>query len=374
LDGRLATTRRVLTDAPANQLMERLAERLGNEYGLTAVELLLVDYRLAALVALQGGRADADCDGPAWGCFDRQAEVDTEDAYFLPVTVRGDRLGVLRLSPRPTDRATRAELAETATLLAHEIVAARGATDRYLVAARTQRLTLAAEMQWELLPGRSCLRPAFSLAGQLEPAYAVRGDSFDWADDADRLFLSALNGMGEGVAAATLTALATYSLRNARRAGLPLVDQAGLADEAVYAYHRGTQYVSALLIELELTTGRLSLVDAGSPLLLLQRGDEVIDQRLEAQLPLGMFDGTRYQLQEFQLQPGDRLFLLSDGVFEAISGETRYGEAALKQFIRDTRNLAPLDAVRGLLSDLRTHVGGDLIDDAVAVCLDWSGL
>ena len=51
------------------------------------------------------------------------------------------------------------------------------------MAARTQRLTLAAEMQWELLPGRSRIRPSFSLAGQLEPAYAVRGDSFDWADD-----------------------------------------------------------------------------------------------------------------------------------------------------------------------------------------------
>ncbi len=374
MDGRLAAVRRTLVDAPAHLLPERLAGQLGTEYGLTGAELLLVDYRLVALVPVRGGDPETDRDSPAWSCFDRQAEVDTDDAYLLPVTVRGERIGVLRLSPPPTDHDVRAELAETAGLLAHELAAAGGATDRYLVAARTQRLTLAAEMQWELLPGRSCLRPAFSLAGQLEPAYAVRGDTFDWADDTDRLSLSALNGMGEGVAAAALTALATYALRNARRARLSLVDQAGMADEAVYAYHRGTQYVSALLMELELATGRVTLVDAGSPLLLLQRGDEVVQQPLEAQLPLGMFDGTRYQAQEFQLRPGDRLFLLSDGVFEAVAGDTRYGEAALHHYIRENRPLAPLDAVRGLLADLLTHVGSDLADDAVAVCLDWSGL
>jgi serine phosphatase RsbU (regulator of sigma subunit) len=76
------------------------------------------------------------------------------------------------------------------------------------VAARTQRLTLAAELQWQLLPGRSRIRPSFSLAGQLEPAYAVRGDSFDWAEHRGRLCLSVLNGMGDGITAALLTSLA----------------------------------------------------------------------------------------------------------------------------------------------------------------------
>ena len=124
------------------------------------------------------------------------------------------------------------------------------------MAARTQRLTLAAEMQWELLPGRSRIRPSFSLAGQLEPAYAVRGDSFDWAEQDGRLFLTVLNGLGEGMHAALLTALATYALRNARRAGLELADQAALADQAVFAQHRGDTHVEALLLELDLDDRR----------------------------------------------------------------------------------------------------------------------
>lgn len=384
--GRLARIQRALVEAPAYLLVERLADQLNREYGLSDVELFLVDYRLAALLPLTGTEPLTHPGSPAWRCFDHQSEVLDDGGYLLPVTVRGERLGVLRLRPVATElphpEAARAELPEVATLLAHELAAARGSTDRYTMAARTRRLTLAAEMQWELLPGRSCLRPAFNLAGQLEPAYSVRGDSFDWADDADRLYLSAINGMGEGVVAATLTTLATNALRNARRSGSPLADQAALADQALYAHYRGAQHVSALLLELELATGRFTAIDAGSPLLLLQRGDQVIRQRLEAQFPLGMFDGTLYQTQESSLRSGDRLFILSDGIHEATARAgalppkeqpSRYGQTALERFVRRTRALSPLDAVRTLLGDLRAFVGDDLTDDAVAVCLDWTG-
>jgi serine phosphatase RsbU (regulator of sigma subunit) len=78
--------------------------------------------------------------------------------------------------------------------------------------------------------------------------------------------------------------------------------------------------------------------------------------------------------QRFALQSGDRLVIVSDGVHSAPSGAGIYGEAALRRFIRHTGSLAPLQAVRSLIGDLRTFVGdADLDDDAVVVCLDWAG-
>jgi serine phosphatase RsbU (regulator of sigma subunit) len=370
---RLIGVRRALTEAPVDQLVERLAEVLAKIYGLTEVTLLQVDYRLAVLLPLGGGDPVTRSGSPAWRSFDQQTEVVQEGVAHLPVTMRGERAGVLRLAPAPDDDVLRAERAEIATLLAHELAAVRCSTDRYTVAARSQRLTLAAEMQWDLLPGRSRSGASFELAGQLEPAYAVRGDTFDWTDDGHRLWLSVVNGMGEGVAAAALTALATNALRNARRAGLALADQATLAGQAVFAYHRGPQHVDALLLELDLETGVVTAVDAGSPQLLLLRGAEVLEQPLEAQFPLGMFDDTIYQPQCFELQVGDRLLVVSDGIFDAASQSTRYGDSALKRFTGRARWLSPLDAVRSLLGDVRAFVGGDLIDDAVAVCLDRTG-
>lgn len=370
---RLTEIRRCLAEAPADLIVERLGEVLGKTYGITTVELFQVDYRLAVLLPLGGGPGLSHPGDPAWRCFDHQTELVQDGTGWFPVTMRGERVGVLLLKPVPGDAAVLAELAEIGTLLAHELAAVRPGTDRYALAARSRRLTLAAEMQWEILPGRSRARPSFSLAGQLEPAYAVRGDSFDWSDDGTRLWLSTINGTGEGVAAASLTALATYALRNARRAGLELADQAALADQAIYSYHRGAQHLAVLLLELDLRTGALTAVDAGSPQLLLLRRGEVIRQHLDEQFPLGMFEGTIYQAQRSELSVDDRFFLISDGVYDAASEAGRYGEASLERFVRRTGPMAPLEAVRSLLGDLRAFVGTDLIDDAVAVCLDWRG-
>jgi serine phosphatase RsbU (regulator of sigma subunit) len=370
---RLIAVRRLMTESAADALPERLAEALTKEYALGDLELLLVDYRLAALLPVSGGEPLTRAGEPAWRCFDHQSEVIDGTDVYLPVTSRGERIGVLRCAPAP-DREVLGELAEIATQLAHELQAAAAGTDRYRIGARTRRLTLAAEMQWELLPARSRIQPSYGLAGQLEPSYSVRGDSFDWAEHEGKLFLSVLNGMGEGVSAALLTALATHALRNARRAGIGLADQAALADQAVFTEHRGGQYVSALLLELDLTTGELLVVDAGSPRLLLLRDGSNDDLPLEEQFPLGMFEDSDYAEQRFSLRTADRLVIVSDGVVEAAAAAGRYGDAALQRFVRRTRTMAPLQAVRSLLGDLRSFLGhGDLEDDAVAVCLDWTG-
>jgi len=346
---RLVAVRRALTESGAEVVPERLAEALSKEYAAVDVELYLVDYRLAALLPLFGGSPVTRAGDPAWRSFDHQSEVDDGKAVYLPVTARGDLLG-------------------------HELQAAEAGTDRYRAAARTRRLTLAAEMQWELLPGRSRVRPSFSLAGQLEPSYAVRGDSFDWAEHDGLLFVSVLNGMGDGVTAALLTALATHALRNARRADLSLAGQAALADQAVFAEHRGALHVAALLLRLDLATGELLAVDAGSPRMLLLRDGAAREQRLDAQFPLGMFEGTDYVEQRFELRTADRLVVVSDGVADAVTAAGRYGDTALNRFVRRTRSMAPLQAVRSLLGDLRSFLDdGELEDDAVVVCLDWTG-
>jgi hypothetical protein len=371
---RLTTVRRMLTEAAADAIPERLAAGLAQHYSVSAIEIYLVDYRLSALQPLLGGDPMTRPGDAAWRSFDHQAEVDEKEVLFLPMTTRGERIGVLRCDPAPDQPDARGALAEIATLLAHELAAASTGTDRYTMAARTRRLTLAAEMQWELLPGRSQIRSSFSLAGQLEPSYAVRGDSFDWAEHEGKLSLSVLNGMGEGVQAALLTSLATCALRNARRAGIGLADQAALADQAVYALHRGAGYVSALLIELDLVTGELRVVDAGSPRMLLLRDGVTTELELEAEFPLGMFEGSLYTEQVVQLHRSDRLMIVSDGVSDAVAATGRYGETALARFVRHTRTMAPLQAVRSLLGDLRLYLSdGELEDDAVAVCLDWTG-
>lgn len=365
--------RRQLTGTPADLLVDAVATELARSYAITSTELFQVDYRLAVLLPLGDGRPLTEPGHPAWRCFDHQEPIVAGSIGYLPVGMRGERYGVLRVAPLPDAPAVVDELAEIATALGHELAAVSAGTDVYRAARRSRRLTLAAEMQWDLLPGRCRIRPSFQLAGQLEPAYTVRGDSFDWSDDGERLWVTVVNGSGEGVAAAMLTSLAVHALRNARRTGLPLADQAALADQAIFATYRGAQHLSALLVELDLRDGTLTVIDAGSPRLVLLRDGAADTPQLRAQFPLGMFDETDYQPEQLQLVPQDRILVVSDGVVEASRQNVRYGDTALPRFLRRTGPLAPLDAVRSLIGDLRAFVAGDLVDDAVVVCLDWTG-
>ena len=72
---RLASMWRALTEAPADRIVERLALCTATEYGGTDIELLLVDYRLSALLPLHAGDPVIRPGDPAWHCFDHQAEV-----------------------------------------------------------------------------------------------------------------------------------------------------------------------------------------------------------------------------------------------------------------------------------------------------------
>ncbi|MER6164417.1 PP2C family protein-serine/threonine phosphatase [Streptomyces violaceorubidus] len=383
---RFVTAERALRTAAPHELLDAIRAVLADQYGAEDVELFMADYGLTVLqpvsVLPHTMEPVSVHNSPAGRAFGSQRPYreDAEDGrarLHLPVSVRGDRLGVLSVTLPGTDAAREweSELAEIASVLGHEVVVAERDTDLYLQARRRDRLTLAAEMQWQLLPGRSCSRPEYELGAQLEPAYAIYGDNFDWSATADRLMLYVTNGMGEGVEASLLTSLAINALRNARRAGISLADQAALADQAVYAHYQGRSYLSVLMFDFDLAAGRASVVDAGSPQLLRLRDGKVERVAFEAQLPLGMFDETDYVAQDFPVEPGDRLVCVSDGVHAVASpkGES-YGDAALARAIHATRLLPAAEVPRAILRELTGHRGEAVPDDdALVMCLDWYG-
>lgn len=368
--------------APPYALAEAVRDALVRHGAAQSVEVLLADYALVALrpvlaepdPAAAEIRIDSSSAGRAFAS--QQSQWDQAlSTLHLPVTACGERFGVLGVRlPEPPELDEVHAFEEVATALGHGLRGADRLTDRYQRARRMARMTLAAEMQWGLLPGYGHRGNGYRLAGMLEPAYAVYGDNFDWSCDPDTLMLSITNGMGEGMRAALLTTLAVTALRNARRSGANLEEQAGLADEAVYAQYGGREHVSTLLLRFEATTGRLFAVDAGSPRLMRLRDNEVETIKLEQQLPLGMFGNTTYVEQCVTLQPGDRLVIITDGVYDARSSvNTAFGEALLESAVRSTR-LQPADeAVRTMIRGMLTfREGVDVFDDAVVVCLDWT--
>lgn len=292
---------------------------------------------------------------------------------LAPVTERGESIGLLELylAEKPAKK-TVADIAQLAHLLALVVIANQRHTDLFEWGQRTRSFSQSAEIQQRLLPGpRTCEADAFTVAGWLEPAANIGGDTFDYSLDRDVLHLSLTDAMGHGVGAALTASLCLGSLRGSRRGGAPLLDQAGGVNTALVeeATARGNEdFVTGLLARVDLHTGTCDIVNAGHVAPYLARGTRVAELDLPADLPFGLFPDTRYRSTPITLLPGDRLILVTDGMLEH---NARLAD--LPGAIAQGRDLHPRELVRSLADSALDAADHHLSDDATILCLDWHG-
>jgi serine phosphatase RsbU (regulator of sigma subunit) len=177
--------------------------------------------------------------------------------------------------------------------------------------------------------------------------------------------------MGHGVASALIATLCVGSLRNTRRCGGSLLEQADTANAALLQHaadcdHGG--FVTGLLGRLDLRSGVLSLVNAGHLPPYLARGGVVAALELPPSLPLGLFEDTTYASTGIPLHPGDRLVFVTDGMVER-----RAAAFDLLAEITVTRGLHPRETTRHLADAVLEATGATLADDATLLVLDWHG-
>jgi hypothetical protein len=296
---------------------------------------------------------------------------------LAPVAARSERIGVLELS---LDGPVTPQLEQTiqglALLLGYLITAADQWTDEFHVARRRRDMTLAAEVQWNLLPLAAFSSPSVSLAGALEPAYDVGGDAFDYACGPHHLLVGIFDAMGHGLAAARVSALAIAAFRNARRSGKALQEQSRFVDESLAHLPGWNGFVTAQLASIDLRNpGGSLIVNAGHPLPYLQRGTEPPQLvELDPHRPLGLDIPGAPTAEPIPLRRGDRLTLLSDGVFEARpDGGEAFGEEKVAEELHEYRGLSAREAARLLIASVRDHRAADLADDATLIIIDVKG-
>lgn len=195
------------------------------------VSVLLQDYEQLMLVPLPGRRLTvgerAPIDGPPAGtAFRSRTPVEVPQAdgvrIYLPLLGGSDQVGVLALSLDTVVDDDRRLLHRLAGLAAHMLVAKNSYTDQFFQTRRREPMSVAAEIQWSLLPPLSMSTPQVAVAGILEPAYKVAGDSFDYALTDDILHVATVEAMGHGLEAATMATVAIGAYRHARRTDVGL--------------------------------------------------------------------------------------------------------------------------------------------------------
>ncbi|MCA1726196.1 MAG: serine/threonine-protein phosphatase, partial [Actinobacteria bacterium] len=255
------------------------------------------------------------------------AERDDAVRVWLPILEGSDRVGVLALTLPGVGGAT-LEACEDLALLAGYLIATHGRyTDIYNLHRRRRALTLAASMQWDLLPPLLLKTESVTVAGLVEPAYEVGGDCFDYALNGPVLDLAIMDAMGHGEDSALLAALAIGSYRHDRREARPLQQMHANLDAVLERHYAGSAFSTGLLARLQLETGALTCTNAGHPLPLLVRGGRVIDElSCPPTLPWGFRtlqtsanrpDTKPATMTTVSLEPGDSLVFYTDGVTDS---------------------------------------------------------
>ncbi|TXS62959.1 serine/threonine-protein phosphatase [Streptomyces sp. me109] len=370
--------------APPVESVDVIGATLRRQLGARSVSFLITDFTGTSVVRL-GTADDIDLERPAdpiavsGTVYDKvirtqQPHVEAVRGgawtrVIAPVTNRGDAIGLLELYlPHHPDPETLLQISRSAHALAYIIIANRPFTDLYQWGRRTSPLSLAAEIQHRLLPSSlACEAAQFAVAGALEPAEFVGGDTFDYVIDRDHVQLSVTDAMGHDVDAALLATLLVGSLRRARRQGADLAEQAQTADQAVVE-HSGGRYVTGQLLRISLHDGRTEFINAGHPWPLRLRGGKAEQIVPSIDLPFGFIAPHAYTVQSLDLQAGDRLIMLTDGMLERSAADLD-----LPALIESTQDLHPREAARVLIEHVVHAHDGLLQDDATVMCLDWYG-
>lgn len=357
--------------------------RLVATCGLTDTAMFLIDYDQQNLVPLPGSAlvepfaVDTTVGGRAFITGEVvEVEVEKGIRLWLPLLDGGERIGAMCVTAQAVDDATRDFCISMASVVALLLVSKSSYTDVQEMTRRARPVTLASELQLQLLPPLTFFHPDVTLAGVLEDAYETGGDAFDYAVNGTTAHFAIFDAVGHGLAASLMAAAVVAAYRNARRHGLGLEETYGLIDESVRAEFGEQAFVTGHIGQLETSTGAFSWINAGHPQPFIVRQAARVS-RLECppSLPFG-FGGKVEDVTTNRLGPGDRLLFFSDGIVEARPpdgdefGEERLGDLLARESLA---RLSAAETMRRLLRTVLSHQGSHLADDATMVLVEWTG-
>lgn len=310
----------------------------------------------------------------------RGTEARVRAVLAVPLRVENHVTGVLAVTQaRPGRRWTASDIQLLSIVAGHSagvIEQARlraEAVEKQRLAEEAKRiereLSLAREIQMNLVPSRPLAFGRWEAFGRVVPAQQVGGDAFDYfVIEQRRLGLAIADVSGKGVPAALLMSNVQASLRAFCGGGQPIPEKVRHVNQSVARSAAPGKFITLFYAELDPASGRLTYTNAGHNYPLLHRGGGALEELAEGGLPLGLFEGSDYAEGETVMRPGDTLLLYSDGVSEALDAHGQeLGEPRLRELWARHAALPPGDCIRAMLAEVEAFRGAEPQSDDITL-------
>lgn len=241
-------------------------------------------------------------------------------------------------------------------------------------------LNVATQIQADMLPR---IFPPFpdrseiDIYATMDPAKEVGGDFYDFflVDD-DHLALVMADVSGKGVPAALFMVIAKTLIKNRAQMGGGPAQILHDVNDQLCEGNEAELFVTVWLAIIQISTGEGLAANAGHEHPALCRagnGYELVKYRHS--LALAAMEGMRFREHEFQLRPGDSLYVYTDGVPEATNAhEELYGTDRMLEALNQEPGASPEELLRTVKEEIDAFVGdAPQFDDITMLCLHYYG-
>jgi len=294
----------------------------------------------------------------------------------VPLEHGGEVVGLVYLDAGPMRAAFTKEDLRLVAVLGHmaaaKIRAMRLTEEVALKRAMEKEMALARQIQERILPNKLPSLENFELFGINVACRQVSGDLYgSWPGPEDRLWLAIADvsgkGIGPGPLMATSPALLQAWSRNAQ-------DPAPLARKLSLALSKRTtknRFITAFLALLDSKANTLTFTNAGHNPILVLRANGARELLPSQGFPLALFPGNEYGQATLHMEPGDLVFMYTDGITEAVSPEGAEFDLDAIANVLQPRAVLPLEELHRELNEaLCRHTrGAALADDQTIVMI-----
>ena len=239
---------------------------------------------------------------------------------------------------------------------------------------------MAARIQASMLPDTFPPYPdirEFDIYATMTPAKEVGGDFYDFfLIDNDHLCMVMADVSGKGIPGALFMMISKVIVQSCAMLGLNAAEILNKTNEALCSNNKVEMFVTVWLGILEISTGRISAANAGHEYPALYRNGGAFELLKDRHgFVIGGMPETKYEEYELQLQPGDMLFLYTDGVPEAADTDNQlFGTDRLLEALNADTDLLPRDLLGQVHNAVDTFAGeAEQFDDLTMMCLRYNG-